>query len=236
VANHAAFPLQTTHDRLLTMTDRRGFLSALGGTSLFAAAGAHIHDLATHPTPQSSEWDVSWANRVQGAQLRAVFDSPEIADGLALFRATGWCNQYREVYGTQRSAMAPVVVLRHNGVHLIMNDEYWTRFKIAKEMKVKTLTGKSAAANPISAPQPDAPGPFAGVSLGQFMREGGVVLACNWAFADVIAKYQKADKLDDAGAAAAAKAQIIPGVIMQPSGVFAVLRAQEAGAQYMLAS
>ncbi|HKS05111.1 MAG TPA: hypothetical protein VJR92_02260 [Gemmatimonadaceae bacterium] len=213
-------------------TDRRAFL----GASLFAATGAKLSRIDAHPAPQSSEWDVSWAARVQGAQFRAVFDSPEIADGLALFRATGWCNQYREVYGTQRSAMAPVVVLRHNGIHLVMNDEYWKRFKIAKEFKVKSLMGKGVDVNPVATPQADAPPPFAGVSIPKFLSDGGVVLACNWAFADVVAKYQAADKLDDAAASTAAKSQMIPGVIMQPSGVFAVLRAQEAGAQYMIAS
>ena len=29
---------------------------------------------------------------------------------------------------------------------------------------------------------------------------------------------------------------VLPGVILQPSGVFATLRAQEAGCQYLLAS
>ena len=217
------------------MTDRRGFLGAIGGASLLTAAGPHFSSPIPHPSPQGT-WDVSWAARIEAAKYRAVFDSPDISDGLALFRALGWCNQYREVYGAPRSDMGPVVVLRHNGIHLTMNDDYWKRFKIAKEFKVKTLMGKSADANPISAPQPDAPGPFAGVSLAQFIRDGGVVLACNWAFADVIAKYQKADKLDGAGATAAAQVQMIPGIIMQPSGVFAVLRSQEAGARYMIAS
>lgn len=40
-----------------------------------------------------------------------------------------------------------------------------------------------------------------------------------------------------AGAAAAARARtmLLPGVIIQPSGFFAVLRAQQAGCGYMLA-
>ena len=30
--------------------------------------------------------------------------------------------------------MSPVLVLRHTGIHLVMNDEYWKRFKIGKEL------------------------------------------------------------------------------------------------------
>jgi intracellular sulfur oxidation DsrE/DsrF family protein len=45
------------------------------------------------------------------------------------------------------------------------------------------------------------------------------------------------EKLKDRDAAVArAKTMLIPGIVLQPSGVFAVLRAQEAGCNYILAS
>jgi hypothetical protein len=223
-------------------TQRRDFLGWLGGTSLFALGGAPIaldaHSFASagHPHPIDDTFDVSWTDKVQG-KLRAVFDSPELSEGAALFRAMIWCDEYKSVYGTARAEMSPVLVVRHEAIHLAMNDEYWKRFKIGKEVKLKTPEGKKwAEANPIRVSPPGTPEKFARYNLEAFVADGGVVLACNLAFSDPVSKFQKEDKLDAAAARQRAIEHLIPGVVLQPSGVFAVLRAQEAGCKYILAS
>ena len=107
-------------------SDRRSFLSVIGGTSLFAVAGvpSSLADaFASHPSPADDTWDVTWADRVQG-RFRAVFDSPGVSEGAALFRAIMWCNQYKTVYATDRKEMSPVLVFRHEGIVLAMNDAY----------------------------------------------------------------------------------------------------------------
>lgn len=223
-------------------SQRREFLSWLGGTSMFAIGAApvslrfpaHIGD--THPVPADDKFDVSWTDRVQG-KFRAVFDSPEISEGAGLFRAIVWTEEYKSVYRTPRSDMSPVLVVRHQAIHLAMNDEYWKRFKIGKDVKLKTPAGKKwAEANPIRASTPETPAEFARYDLQHFFADGGIVLACHLAFQDVIGKFMKDGSLDAAAAEQAAREHLVPGVIMQPSGVFAVLRAQEAGCKYILAS
>ena len=223
-------------------TQRRDFLGWLGGTSLFALGGAPVAlgapaaPRSGHPRPVDDTFDVSWADRVQG-KFRAVFDSPEISEGAALFRAIIWCDEYKAVYGTARTEMSPVMVVRHEAIHLAMNDTYWKRFKIGKEVKLRTPEGKKwAEANPIRVSPPGAPEKFARYNLEAFIADGGIALACNLAFGDAVAKFQKEDKLDAAAARQRAIEHLVPGVILQPSGVFAVLRAQEAGCKYMMAS
>jgi hypothetical protein len=223
-------------------TQRRDFLGWLGGTSLFALGGAPAGFRAPtfsdsdHPAPLDDKFDVSWTDKVQG-KFRAVFDSPGLSEGAGLFRAMIWCDEYKSVYGTARTEMSPVLVVRHEAIHLAMNDEYWKRFKIGKEVKLKTPEGKKwAEANPIRVSPPGTPEKFARYNLETFVAEGGVVLACNLAFSDPISKFQKEDKLDAAAARQRAIEHLIPGVVLQPSGVFAVLRAQEAGCKYILAS
>jgi hypothetical protein len=223
-------------------TQRRDFLGWLGGSSLWALGGApvllhpHARPGPAHPAPVDDKFDVSWADKVQG-KFRAVFDSPEISEGAALFRAMIWCDEYKSVYGTARSDMSPVLVVRHEAIHLAMNDEYWKRFKIGKEVRLKTPEGKKwAEANPIRVSPPDTPPEFAKYNLENFISEGGIVLACGLAFSDPIARFKKADKLDDAAARQRAVEHLIPGVVLQPSGIFAALRAQEAACKYILAS
>ena len=238
--------------------DRRRFLGWLGGTSLLGIASVPSLPSAlaaspppvqpphaAHPAPVSETWDVSWTDRVKGDH-RAVFDSPQLADGAALFRAVAWCDHYKEVYGVERSAMSPVLVLRHGAIDLVVNDEYWCRFRLGKEHKMKGATGKWVEANPLTVKPASA---TAGANtpaatddkrdkytLERFIADGGIVLACSWAFGQVAGRIRKEEKIEQAAATERAKGYLIPGVILQPNGIFAALRAQEAGCHYVMAS
>ncbi len=223
-------------------TKRRDFLGWLGGTSLFAVAAPSLAARPLHaaerdhPAALDTTFDLTWADRVTG-KFRAVFDSPEISEGAGLFRSIVWCDEYKAVYGTARSDMSPVLVVRHEAIELAMNDEYWRRFKIGKEVKLKTPEGKKwAEVNPVGVPTPGAPPKFERYNIVNFIEDGGTVLACNLAFGDVVDRFKKEDKLDAPAARQRAIEHLIPGVILQPSGVFAVLRAQEAGCHYIMAS
>ena len=219
---------------------RREFLGWLGGTSMLGMVGAPRAlraGGAAHPEALDGKWDLSWVDRVEKGRFRAVFDSPDISDGSALFRAVVWCEEYKEVYGTPRAEMAPVIVFRHRGVSLAMGDEYWKRFQIGKEKKILTPEGKKwAESNPITEPVTDASVEMDDYNITDFIAQGGTVLVCNLAFAMVVQRYKEALKLDSAAAREAAIKGLIPGVILQPSGIFAVLRAQEAGCKYIMAS
>jgi hypothetical protein len=225
------------------MTPRRRFLSWLGAASALSLTTRALEaEVSTgpdrrHPAPITDDYDVSWVARVTGKH-KAVFDSPEIAEGAALFRAVAWCDHYKEVYGTERGDMSPVLVLRHSAIPLVMKDAYWSRFDIGKRNKMKGEDKKWMTTNPISAaslPESASAGRRKYL-LEPFMEAGGIVLACGWAFGQVVSDYRKEDKSDQATARTAALADLIPGVIIQPNGIFAVIRAQEAGCSFVAAS
>jgi hypothetical protein len=220
-------------------TPRREFLSWLGASGAFAATGMpSLHPRASGASraPITDKWDVSWADRVNG-KIRAVFDSPGLADGAAMFRAQLWRDEHTEVYGTPLAESSAVLVFRHAGISLVMNDAYWERFKIGHEMKVMDQDGKKIVkANPVATLAPGTPARWANYNIPAFIASGGIVLACNLAFSEVVARFKKADKATSEAARKTAIDHLIPGVILQPSGVFAVLRAQEAGCNYLLAS
>lgn len=228
---------------------RRRFLGWLGGASLAGVASTPSLAYAVlpgrpapspapnhHPEPVTETWDVSWTSRLTG-KYKAVFDSPDLSDGAALVRAIAWCDQYKEVYGAERADMSPVLVLRHSAIDLVMNDDYWGRFDVGKALKLRDANGKKwARVNPLSARSAGRTAGATKYKLETFMESGGIVLACNWAFRFVSSRYREADKLDAAAAVARAKQDLIPGIILQPNGIFAALRAQEAGCAYVMAS
>lgn len=221
-------------------TDRREFLGAMVGAGM-ALGGKPEHRHSGTPFQSSpasrapsSDWDVSWTAKISGAH-RAVFDSPDISEGLGLLRTLVWIKDYGEVYGATPQDMSAVVVLRHNGIWMVMNDEFWAQHGIGALTKINDPKTKlPIKRNPFLGPTPfaDLPPQVADNVLTKVLGTA-TVLACNLAFQDVVEKV-KGHAGDEARAMALE--HLVPGIILQPSGVFAVTRAQEAGCQYMLAS
>ena len=221
-------------------TDRRDFLGTLMAAGLAApSAGAlsRPRPAATaEPLPQSP-WDVSWTSKLTGSK-RVVFDSPEISMGLAPLRVLVWHKDYADVYGTTPSDMSGVLVLRHNAIWMIMNDEFWDHHGVGKITGINDpKTGKPIRRNPYTGPtiHADLPAAVADNVLQKAMALVPV-LACNLAFQDVVEVVKAEAGGDAARARAMAIRHIVPGVTLQPSGVFAVTRACEGGCTYFLAS
>jgi hypothetical protein len=222
-------------------TPRRSFIGWVGASALVAAgtplaALEPVEGRGGRRRPVDEAWDMTWVDRITG-KYRAVFDSPELSEGAALWRAAMWRDQYKEVYGVERAEMTPVLVIRHGAISMVMDDGYWEQFRIGKEEKLRNQrTKKWEVANPFRVNPPDTPERYAAYSLEGFMGSGGIVLACNLAFQAAVWRYREAEKLAQEAATARAKEHLIPGVTLQPSGIFATLRAQEAGCGYILAS
>jgi hypothetical protein len=221
-------------------TDRREFLGTLAAAALVGrTAGTVRTDGGSRGgKPASpSDWDVSWAEK-QSGKHKAVFDNIEMSMGLGLLRALVWMKDYNEVYGTPASDMSAVVVLRHNAIWMAMDDAFWAHHNIGAMTKITDPKTKlPIKRNPVLGPNViGLPPALADDSLHKLLSSA-TVLACNLAFTlDVVEKVKTDMKLDDAKAHEMALKHLIPGVTLQPSGVFAVLRAQEAGCQYLLAS
>jgi hypothetical protein len=227
-------------------TDRRDFLGTLlaagvapmlGGTAQ-GRKGATSEPPAFAPSrPSASPWDVSWADKLTGKH-KAVFDNVEVSMGLGMLRAQLWLKDYAEVYNAQPADMSGVVVLRHGAIWAIMNDEFWKMHKIGEVTKISDPGTKAPITrNPFIGPNVIGLPPALADDVLKKCLATMAVLACNVAFTLYVVEKVKADtKMDDAKAREHALAYVIPGVILQPSGVFATLRAQEAGCHYVLAT
>ncbi|HEU5219679.1 MAG TPA: twin-arginine translocation signal domain-containing protein [Gemmatimonadales bacterium] len=219
---------------------RRNFLGRLATGAAAAAAGLGVVtrplDAEPLPRPVSDKWDMSWVDRITG-KFRGVFDSPKIEDGGEIWRAATWRNQIIEVYGVKDADVNAVLVIRHAGIPLVMNDAFWARHHIGKKRKVKDpLTGKTAETNPIGNFEGrKVPDWLVDASIARFIQRGGIVLACNFAFAMMVHLEAEADKEHAKEARERAVNYLMPGVILQPSGFFGLLEAQRAGCQLFTA-
>jgi hypothetical protein len=186
----------------------------------------------------AEEWDLSWTSKLTG-KYKAVFDVPEIESGYGVWRASIWAKQYVDVLKAAPSDLSSVVVIRHNAIVLAMTQAFWDTYGIAKTRTVThPVTEQPTDRNPVllSSSRGEVPAELNDVALDQYIARGGIVLACNLAFDDVVAIVSKKDGGSPEAARKTALAGLVPGVILQPSGVFAALHAQDVGCKYLRAS
>jgi hypothetical protein len=183
-------------------------------------------------------WDLSWTDRIKGKR-RAVFDVPVIEDGYGVWRAGIWRHQYSQVFNIAESSLATVLVLRHDAVVLALNNDYWQRYGTGETWKVKDpATGQPTSRNPVieRTGEHALPPQFAGYTLEALMTGGVIVLACSLALRDAAQVVARQERVSGEEAEKRVRDMMVPGVILQPSGVFAVVLAQDHGCRFVRAS
>jgi hypothetical protein len=222
--------------------NRREFIERLTAGAMLATvpfSGDALRAFETHvPRPAAEDWDVSWTAKITG-KYRAVFDVPEIDSGYGVWRASIWAQQYMEVLKAAPTDLSSVVVLRHKGIALAMTQAFWDSYGIAKANNVMhPVTEQPTDRNPVllSSSRGEVPAMLDDVALDKYIARGGIALACNLAFDDIVQVVVKKDGGSPEAARKTALAGLIKGVILQPSGVFAALHAQDVGCKYLRAS
>ena len=232
--------------------DRREFLQrltigsvALGSlpASLSAAEPdtsslAFSEFVALDQQPAAPTFDTSWTQKLTG-KYKTVFDVPSISGGSGVWRAGMWKYHYRDVLKAEPADMCSVLVIRHEAIPLIMNHEFWDAYDVAKASKVRhPMTDKKTRRNPVlmTAEDDQLPATFVGYTLPKQMERGAIVLGCNLAFAGMVSMVAKQDNLKNPEARAKALSMVVPGVILQPNGIFGVTLAQHNGCAFVTAS
>ncbi len=218
---------------------RRDFLTsvatataAIGAMSLMpGSAGAQPSAAAAAPLVDLP-FDDSWTQRLRSVKHKAVFDSATVEEGMALEQASTFMAGYHEQFGTSDAETVPVVVMRHMGTVLAFNDSIWKAYSLGEMVKLDDpQTGTRAVRNPFAMIAADDAKALVtqGASLDSLRARGAILLACNKATRNFAGRLAKRDNKQMADVYEELKANLLPGVLLQPSGVYAVIRAQEAG-------
>jgi len=232
-------------------TSRRDFLGHLATTaavlaaagcatqanaaSAIAATAAPAPKPAAAPRPRltPAAWDDSWTSRITGAH-KAVFDCAKIQDGEGVGHPFGYMQGVHDALGVSFDQVHTVLVIRHEAIPLALNDAMWAKYELGKNNKVKD--GKHwAERNPSLNPSPGRsarPGDEPDYTLSWLARHNHTLLGCNRAL--VGCSYEIADrtKADQAAIYQELAANLVPGLILQPNGIYATIRAQEAGCEF----
>jgi hypothetical protein len=221
------------------MTQRRAFLGQLGlAAAVLAGAGASspldAEELRAGGGLPAADWDMSWLDLLAHAKYRATFNVAELADFAAASHARRFMDQFHEVEGTSDADTRAVFVFRHQGTPIGFNDVLWDKYAIGEARKIddpdthaparRNINWKAAASGSAD---------DRAESLEALHARGAIMLVCNIAakgWAETTAKKTNASADD---VYADMKANLLPGAILAPSGIFALIRAQNAGCAYM---
>ena len=209
-----------------------GTAMGIGAPAPAPAPAADIPKLPPAPPMPALEFDDAWASRLTG-RYRAVFDSPSIEDGTAVFNAYTYMQGFKEMYKLQDADVNAVIVMRHMAIPMVFDDVIWARYRLGEYAKVKEPGSENwTTRNPF---WKAAPGDTEGAdfTLDALQKRGVVLLGCALAargFAGILATqtHDSADAVFNE-----LRRHLIPGLQLQPSGIFAVLRAQDAGCRYL---
>jgi len=225
-------------------SDRRDFLrqltiatAAVGGGAIVTPLGAEeLHRAADRFSSPSAAWDMSWVAQVEQAKYKAVFDSNTLSDGAALDLAAGIQDNFKEVYGSD-DGVRMVIVMRQLGQVMAFNDDLWNRYAIGEERKVNDpLTKQPARRNPYGKPNPGEPDWAVASKLDTLRAHGAIFLVCNRASMNWATSAAERTKKDVEQVKNEVRNGLVPGALLMPTGVFALVRAQNAGCAYMKGS
>jgi NAD(P)-dependent dehydrogenase (short-subunit alcohol dehydrogenase family) len=206
------------------MTRRREFLTTLGTAAAALALDAGELRAAARPDDARfpGTWDTSWLDALARARYRAVFNTTELADGVVLDYVSSFMEGFRMAHGTDDRDTCAVVVFRRSGTPLAFGDAVWDRYAVGESTHtIDAATRAPARRNPF-AKQLDA-----------MRRRGMIALVCNVAMGNWSGTFAEQTHQDRDAVRRDVAANLVPGAILVPSGVYALVRAQNAGCAWM---
>lgn len=213
-------------------TDRRNFLARM--SSVAAAMALDADEMrADLSAPPEGPWDTSWIPRVERAKYRVVFNTNAPADGNAFNLVLAFLDSYAEVHGTTDEETRAVLVFRQLGTVMALNDEMWSRYAIGADRKINDPATGAPAERNVFWKSAQGAAPPAKDKIEPLHARGMVSLVCNVSLGSIGSSFAKAANRDVEEVRKEVRANLVPGAIIVPSGIYGLIRAQNAGCAFM---
>jgi intracellular sulfur oxidation DsrE/DsrF family protein len=230
------------NSNLKQATQRRGFIGAIaGGAAALAMVFLPPFRLNAEPLAEMTEKSTDpenpedWFNKIKGNH-RIIFDVTHPQETMPF----AWPRVFlitNNKTGTSAKDCSVVVVLRHNAIPFAFEEKLWKKYKFGNKFKIDDpATGAAAIRNPFWNP---AKGDFsipgigeAQIGINELQADGVMFCVCDVAITVQSAALAKSLKIDADEVKKDLMAGLLPGIMVVPSGVWAVGRAQEHNCSY----
>ena len=223
-----------SRNKFIQPANRREFLGKVTGAAALMGVASLINPAMAKDNPRSSSGEADdpdeWFKGVKGKH-RIVFDVTEPKEIFPF----AWPKIFmltNAATGSPEKDCTAVVVLRHSAFLYALQDNMWAKYKLGEMQKVNDPQTKTfALRNPFWKPKPDdfsAPG-LGNVTLGipELQSMGIMFCVCGMALTVYSAAVAGQTKQQAADVKKEWIDNLIPGIPVMPSGVWAVGRAQE---------
>lgn len=214
-------------------TPRRGFLGgiAAGAGALvlgrWSSASAEVVSLS-----ETAFAGDEWIAKIKG-KYKQVFDVTSSTNEFAGAYPLNFITSTKDATKVADTEITPVLVFRHMGMPLSLNDAVWAKYKLGDMLGVKDPKTNAPATRNVHR---DTIPLYAGETYETLMMKHGVVIvACNLALNVISGMAAPRANVSAEQAKKDFTAGLIPGIALAASGVYAVNRAQQAGCTYCYA-
>jgi intracellular sulfur oxidation DsrE/DsrF family protein len=163
-----------------------------------------------------------------------VFNASDVSDGAVRSYAATFLDDFHTVHDTSDPQTRAVLVFRRNGIPMALNDTLWERYAIGDDQKIEDPNTRTAATRNVFWKARDGASPReAKLALQSLQARGVISLVCNDALGNWASGAAGRVRRDPEAVKKEWQDNLIPGAILVPSGIYALIRAQNAGCAWM---
>jgi intracellular sulfur oxidation DsrE/DsrF family protein len=216
------------------LPSRREFVGTLTASVATLLAGVTTASFAKPADPALVNDAEAWFKKIKGKH-RIIYDAPEPHDGFPIIWSWAFYQTNNQT-GSPDNELTSVVVLRHNGIPIAMEDRLWEKYKFGEVFKITDKNTQAPAVRNTFYEPKGADFPLPGVDgVKKLQGRGGMFCVCDLAltvYSTFIAQSinQKPEDVKKDWVSG-----LLPGIQIVPSGVWAISRAQEHGCAYCYA-
>jgi intracellular sulfur oxidation DsrE/DsrF family protein len=210
-----------------TKSDRRSFFARLAAAFAFVSVGP-----AKAASKTTDSLDL-WFDKIKGDH-KIVFDSPSVNDGVQTIWTWAFLDSHNHT-GTPDNKVTAMVVFRHMGIGLALQDSVWKKYNLGKLYSVNDpVSHTPSTRNPYWDPQPGEM-PEEGMAIKKLQSRGVLFCVCEKAIANTSRMIARSKNLEAADVQKDLIAGLLPDIQIVPSGVWALQKAQQRGCAYCFA-
>lgn len=217
--------------------DRRGFLS----TIVAGAAAASLAHVPAVLAQEKMDIPIAGSEALDGAlkklssrRYRQVFDAPRPNESLPVIWSWAFLHTFNKLQ-VPDSNVGCFVILRHEAIPLGMQDAVWAKYKLGEVFKIEDKTTKAPSVrNVVTNIRPEDL-PIPEMALEKVQARGVVFGVCDLAMTVYSMKLAGDNNMKPDDVKKDLVAGLLPGMVVLPSGVYAVHRAESAGFTYCFA-
>jgi hypothetical protein len=214
--------------------NRRGFLGSV-------LAGAATAGLAAIPgaeklfaTPADGTEFEKQLQKLKSRRHKQVFDGPMPNDSLPVIWSWAFLLSNNQT-GVADKDVGAIVVFRHDAIPFAMEDRLWAKYKFGENFHITDkVTNTPSVRNVVTNVKPQDM-PLPDMALEKVQQRGVLFGVCDLALTVYSSRIAEQMKMNPEEVKNEWVSGILPGVMLLPSGVWAVNRAQEAGFTYCFA-